>query len=210
MTEGADIRPGRPLIVVDADEVLLRFVEGLEAWLPDRDAFLDLQGYKLTGNIRRTTDRAPLDQPAVSALLKTFHATAGLDLLPVAGAAEALANLARHAQIVVLTNIAPELAGRRRANLRSHGLDYPVIANSGLKGPAFAALAAAAAAPAVFVDDIPQHHASVAGAHRGAHQVHLVADPRLFAAATAAPEAALFTSDWGAAHRHIAQALDLR
>ncbi len=209
MSAESDIRRGRPLIVVDADEVLLRFLEGLEAWRPSRESFLDLQGYKLTGNIRRTADREPLDQPAVTELLKTFHATAGLDLMPVAGAAEALAGLAPHAQIVVLTNIAPELADNRRANLKAHGIDYPVLSNSGLKGPAFARLAMAAAAPAVFVDDIPHHHASVAAAHRGAHQVHLVADPRLFAAATPAPEAALFTSDWREAHRHIAGVLGL-
>ncbi|MFT3808420.1 MAG: hypothetical protein QM698_00725 [Micropepsaceae bacterium] len=200
---------GRPLIVVDADEVLLRFLQGLENYLPSEGLYLDLQTYQLTGNIRRSSDGGALDQASVSALLKTFHATAGLDLSPVAGASDALAALAPHAQIVVLTNIAPELTERRRANLRAHGLDYPVIANAGLKGPAFAALAAAARAPAIFVDDIPRHHASVAEAHAGAHQIHLVADPRLFAMAKPAPQAGLFTSDWNAAHSHILKTLAL-
>ncbi len=197
------LQRGRPLVVVDADEVLLRFLAGLEAWLPGQEAFLDLASYQLTGNIRRTADNSPVDQATVSALLRDFHASAGLSLEPVAGAAAALDELGRHAQIVVLTNIAPELADRRRANLRAHGIDYPVIANSGLKGAAFAALAAEAAAPAFFVDDIPHHHASVAKAHRGTHQVHFVADARLFAMARPAPEASLFTSDWDQARLHI-------
>lgn len=202
-----DIIVGRPLIVVDADEVLLQFLAGLEAWLPDEGLYLDLKTYQLTGNIRRTSDGGPLEQAAVTTLLKTFHAGPGLDLTAVSGAADALSELSRHAQIVVLTNIAPELAARRRANLAAHGLDYPVIANSGLKGTAFADLARTAAAPAVFVDDIPHHHAAVAEAHPGADQVHLVADPRLFAMAKPAPQAALFTSDWAEARAHILKSL---
>jgi hypothetical protein len=198
---------GRPLIVVDADEVLLQFLAGLEGFLPAIGLFLDLKSYQLTGNIRRGDTGEALDQSEVTDLLKTFHATAGLDLEPVAGAAEALAKLAQHAQIVVLTNIPPELAERRRANLKSHGIDYPVVANSGLKGPAFASMAKTAGAPAVFVDDIPHHHASVAEAMPGAHQVHLVADPRLFRMATASLHASLFTSDWREAHVHILEAL---
>ena len=203
MSDAPDIRPGKPLLVVDADEVLLQFLVGLEGYLARRDLYLDLKSYQLTGNIRRRTDDVALAQPEVSDLIRSFHASDGLDLAPVEGAAAALADLAGHAQIVVLTNIVPELASRRRANLRAHGLDYPVIGNSGPKGPAFAELAAQAAAPSVFVDDIPHHHASVAEAAPGAHQIHLVADKRLFGMARAAPEAGLFTSDWREAHAHI-------
>lgn len=202
------IEAGRPLIVVDADEVLLQFLAGLEAYLPASGLVLDLQGYQLTGSIRDAHTHEALDQASVTALLKTFHATAGLELDPVPGAADALSDLARYGQIVVLTNIAPELADRRRENLRSHRLDYPVVSNSGLKGPAFAAMATAAGGPAVFVDDIPHHHASVAEAAPGTHQVHLVADPRLFRMARPAPQASLFTSDWTEAHAHILKALE--
>jgi len=207
MTAFPAITRGRPLIVVDADEVVLRFLAGLEAYLPAQGLFLDLQSYQLTGNIRRISDGAPLDQPAVTALLTAFHASAGLDLAPVKGAPEALADLAQHAQIVVLTNIAQDLAEARRANLRTHALDYPVVPNSGLKGPAFSRLAADAGAPVFFIDDIPHHHTSVAAAHPDTHHIHLVADPRLFAMAKPAPQASLFTSDWQETRRHILTAL---
>lgn len=207
MTGLPDIRPGKPLIVVDADEVLLQFLAGLEAYLDRNDLYLDLRSYQLTGNIRRRIDEMALTQPEVSELIKTFHATDGLNLAPVEGAADALADLSSHAQIVVLSNIPPELASRRQANLRAHGLDYPVIGNAGLKGPTFARLAEQAGAFSVFVDDIPHHHASVAEAVPGAHLVHLVADKRLFQMARAAPQAGLFTSDWREAHAHILKSL---
>ncbi len=207
MTGLPEIRSGRPLIVVDADEVLLQFLAGLEDYLGRNDLYLDLRSYQLTGNIRRRADEAALTQPEVSELIKTFHATDGLDLAPVEGAADALAALSAHAQIVVLSNIPSELASRRQANLRAHGLDYPVIGNTGLKGPAFAKLADQAGAAAVFVDDIPHHHASVAEAAPGAHLVHLVADKRLFRMARAAPQAGLFTSDWREAHAHILKSI---
>ena len=200
---GPDLAPGRPLIVCDADEVLLQFLGGLEAYLPGQGLYLDLAGYALTGSIRRAGTGEPLPQAEVGPLIKAFHATAGLDLRPVAGAAEALSGLAAHAQIVILTNVADELAAARRANLAGHGMDYPVVPNAGLKGAAVAALAGRAGAPVFFIDDIPHHHASVAEAVPGAHQIHFVADERLFRLATASPHAGLFTSNWAEAAAHI-------
>jgi hypothetical protein len=201
------LTPGRPLVVSDADEVLLRFLVGLERYLPSQDLYLDLKGYALTGSIRHSGSGEAADQAAVSAVIKAFHGTAGLDLEAVAGAAAALADLAAHAQIVILTNVAPENAAGRRANLAGHGIDFPVIPNAGLKGPMVAALAAAAGAPTFFVDDIPHHHASVAAAAPDVHLVHFVADERLFRMATRSPHARLFTSDWSEAATHILEAL---
>ncbi|MBL9011208.1 MAG: hypothetical protein JNL56_08525 [Alphaproteobacteria bacterium] len=199
---------GRPLVVCDADEVLLQFLGGLEAYLPSQGLYLDLEGYALTGSIRRAATGEPLVQTDVGALIKAFHETAGLALQPVAGAAAALADLATTAQIVILTNVAQDLAVGRRANLAGHGMDYPVVPNSGLKGPAVSALAARAQAPVFFIDDIPHHHASVAEAAPGTHQIHFVADERLFRMAKASPHAGLFTSDWAEAGAHVRARLD--
>lgn len=207
MHEETGIVAGRPLIVCDADEVLLRFLSGLERYLPGQGLYLDLAGYALTGAIRRAATREPLEQKEVGTLIKTFHATAGLELEPVAGAAAALQALSGHAQIVILTNIGGEIAAGRRANLAAHGIDFPVISNSGLKGPMIAALAAKAAAPVFFIDDIAHHHASAAESHPATHSIHFVADERLFRMAKPSPHARLFTSDWPAATTHILAAL---
>lgn len=198
---------GRPLVICDADEVLLRFLAGLERYLPSQGLYLDLKGYALTGSIRHGDSREAAEQSVVSAVIKSFHATAGLELEAVAGAAEALQRLSPHAQIVVLTNIAPEAAAGRRANLAAQGIDYPVIPNSGLKGPMIAAMAARTGAPVVFVDDIHHHHASAAEAHPATHSIHFVADERLFRLATPSPHARLFSSDWAETADHILQTL---
>ena len=68
--------------------------------------------------------------------------------------------------VVVLSNISPAQAPARLRNLTAHGLDVPLLANSGPKGPAVKALAKRAGGPVFFVDDIP--HASCLGRGIGA------------------------------------------
>jgi hypothetical protein len=204
---GIAVETGRPLIVCDADEVLLQFLRGLEASLPAQGLYLDLTQYNLTGAIKRADTREPLAQREVGAVIKAFHADAGLRLDAVEGAAEALRVLSGHAQIVVLTNVIPEQGAARRANLARLGMDYPVLPNTGLKGQAVRRLAEQCAAPTFFVDDIAHHHADVATAWPDAHQIHFVADERLFGMAPRSPHAKLFTRSWAEARDHVLTAL---
>ena len=44
---------GRPLLLVDADEVLLAFARGFDEFLAGHDCYLDLVSYRLHGNVRR-------------------------------------------------------------------------------------------------------------------------------------------------------------
>jgi len=207
---GLAIAPDRPLIVSDADEVLLQFLAGLETYIAGRDLYLDLTSYALTGNIRRRADAAALPGDQVKALLDDFFAARTEVLEPVAGAADALAALAGRAQIVVLTNVPPAQREARAAALRRHGMDYPVVANVGTKGAAVAALAAATAAPTFFLDDIPRNIASVAEAAADVVRIHFVADPRLARLIGPAPDSHARLDDWPAAHafieRHLAAA----
>jgi hypothetical protein len=202
------IEPGRPLIICDADEVLLQFLRGLEAALPAQGLYLDLSQYNLTGAIKRAEDGTPLAQHEVGAVIKAFHADGGLRLNAVEGAAEALDALSRHAQIVVLTNVVPEQGAARRANLAGLGMNYPVLPNSGLKGAAVRRLAEQCGEPVFFIDDIAHHHADVAAAWPDAHQIHFVADERLFAMAPRSPHARLFTRHWPEARDHVMAALE--
>jgi hypothetical protein len=169
----------RPLIISDADEVLLQFVRALEAYLDERGLRLELKSFALTGNIRDRASDAALPGEDVKALLEDFFERRTADIEPVAGAAEALAALARQAQIVIVSNLPVHLAEVRRQNLLRHGMGYPVIANAGGKGRLVARIAAAVAAPVYFLDDIPRNLASVA--EHAAHivRMHFVADPRL-------------------------------
>src|SRR3546814_4233770 len=80
---------------------------------------------------------------------------------PIAGAVEALDDLGRGADIVVLTNIGEEGQAGRVEQLRRVGIDCPVICNRGGKGPPLAAIIDQyRPSVAVFVDDLGVHHES--------------------------------------------------
>ncbi len=173
------LSPERPLLAVDADEVLFYFMRGFAGWLESRALYFDWSSFALAGNIRARHDGLAVQREAVSGLLADFfgEATAGLE--PVDGAAESLARLSRHYDIVVLSNQPASARPARETALARHGMAYPVLANSGPKGPAMAALLAAKTAPAAFIDDIPSHHGSVARHAPSARRLHFIAEPRL-------------------------------
>lgn len=200
------VKPGRPLMIVDADEVLLRFVDGFDRFLRRQGLFLDLTSYRLHGNVKRLDDQTAVLDVEVTALLDEFRAD--LDWLePVEAAQEVLTALAPRAAVVVLTNITPNQAAPRIRNLAALGLDFPLVANAGPKGPAVKALAGRAAAPAFFIDDIPQHLASSAEAAPDVFRIHLIGDERLKALLAPCAQAHLYAEDWRAAGAFIAEQL---
>ncbi|WP_370155351.1 hypothetical protein [Ferrovibrio sp.] len=195
--------PGRPLVIADADEVLFYFLRGLEGFLEGRGLYFDWASYALYGNIRRRDDDAVVPAEDLHGLLEGFFAEATESLMPVDGAAEALRELSRQAQVVILSNVPlPARAARERA-LTRHGMAYPLVANSGPKGPAVAALIDQVGAPAVFIDDIPQNHTSVARLAPAVHRLHFVADPRLGALLGPAADSHHRAESWPDLHRHI-------
>ena len=81
----------------------------------------------------------------------------------VPGALEALGRIGEVADIVILTNLGDEAHPWRVEQLASHGIRHEVVCNSGGKGVAGRSRSSSATAlGAVFVDDLPVHHASVA------------------------------------------------
>jgi len=203
----ARVWPGQPLIIVDADEVLLRFVDGFDRFLRRRDLFLDLTSYRLHGNVRRLDDQTAILDVEVTALLDEFRAD--LDWLePVEAAWDVLNGLIARARIVVLTNITPNQAVARKRNLAALGLDFPLVANSGPKGPAVKALAGRTSAPTFFIDDIPQHLVSSAEAAPDVIRIHLIGDERLKPLLAPCAQAHLYAEDWRAAGAFIGEQLD--
>jgi pyruvate/2-oxoglutarate dehydrogenase complex dihydrolipoamide acyltransferase (E2) component len=204
-----DLHPGRPMLIVDADEVLFYFMRGLEGFLAGRGLYFDWRSYALYGNIRRRDDDGPVPAEDLHPLLQGFFAEATEDLAPVDGAATALAAIAREAeaQIVVLSNLPlPARPARERA-LARHGMAYPLVANSGPKGPAVASLRQRVGAPAAFIDDIPHNHASVAQLAPSTLRLHYVADPRLAALLGPAPDCHHRVESWEDIRNHVAAML---
>ena len=197
------LNPDRPLIVSDADEVLVQFARPLERFLHSRGLYLDLSSFRLSGNIRDRASDEPVAHEHVPQLIADFFDTCVADQPAVDGAAEALARLSVRAQVVVLSNVPEAARAAREAALARLGMAFPVLANQGLKGPAVKAMAEGHAAPVVFLDDIPHNIASVAEHATHVHRIHFVADPRLAALIGPAEQSHHRIDDWPTAARHI-------
>lgn len=196
------VSAGWPLLIVDADEVLLAFAQGLDRFLNERGCYLDLVSYRLHGNMRRRDDNAALIDIEVTALLEEFRNQ--LDWLePIEGAREAIGSLARDMDVVVMSNITAAQAPARLRNLTSLGVALPLLANSGPKGPAVKTLARRAGRPVFFMDDIPTHHASVAEHAPDVIRIHFVGDARLKALLPPSPHAHVRIDDWAEASAYI-------
>ncbi len=195
--------PDRPLIIADADEVLVAFMAGLERYLEANGLFFDWASYALTGNIKRREDEVALEHEDVQQLLLGFFDRHAHELDPVPGAAKALEALAERCQIVVLTNVPSAHREARQRSLSESGMDYPVIANIGSKGPPVRFMADRVQAPIVFLDDIPRNHSSVARDAEKVHRVHFVADPRLARLLGPAEDSHYRSDDWRDAGAYI-------
>ena len=185
----------RPLLVTDADEVLVHFIAGLDGFLARHNLRLDLVSFAITGNVRRANGEA-LSAHEVAELLTIFFETETERLDPVEGAAEALAALSERAQVLVLSNLPQAQLEARARWLARHGMDYPLVANIGLKGPALRWLAERAGEPVFFIDDIPHNLASVAETAPQVYRVHYVANPRLAAVVPPSLQSHRRTQSW--------------
>lgn len=194
---------GKPLVIVDADEVLFYFMRGLERFLESRDLYFDWASYALHGNIRQRRDDTPVAAEILHPLLQRFFAEATEELEPVDGAAQALAELSRTSQVVVLSNVPMPARNARIRALAHHGMAFPLVANTGPKGPAVVAMLKQTMGSAVFIDDIPHNHKSVAEMAPAVHRLHYIADTRLAALLGPAPDCHHRADTWPDMLTHI-------
>jgi hypothetical protein len=209
----AAIPPGRPLVITDADGVLLQFTGCFERWLAERGLYLDLTAYQIEGGIRRQDDNTRLLDVECIALVDEYRADLD-DLDPVDGACEALAELSQVASVVVLSNVNATQAKARLRNFARLGLSYPLIANDcgagylADKGAAVRALAAHARAKTFFIDDIPSNLADVAKAAPNVTLVHVVESEPLRVLLGSAFHAHCYAKDWREVQSFILERLN--
>ena len=187
----------RPLMIVDVDEVVLRFVPHLEHFMAAQGYRLDAVSFGITGNVTRLGSCRAVPAPEVAALIAGFFAAHVHDQQPVPGAVAALARLAARLDVVLLTNVPPAHGDARAARLADLGMAYPMVVNDGPKGPAVARLARRLDHPTFFVDDGPTNLASVRDHAGDTRLVHFVDDPRYFRLAPDVAGTWLKTRDWG-------------
>lgn len=194
----------RPLVVCDCDEVLMHFAIPFAGYLAaEHEMDLAFESFSLAGSIRRRATGEAIGQEDLWPLLDGFFDTHMHTQYPVAGAAEALAELSRTADIMVLTNIRDMIRTRRGEELVRHGMSYEVHCNEGPKGPALARLIEGRQGPVVFVDDLPPHHSSVKRHAPHVHRLHMIADPTLAKLVPPAADAHARIDDWPTALDHI-------
>ena len=198
----------QPLIISDADEVLLIFMRHFEQFLDKGGYYFDWSSFRLTGNVHRRSDKYTLVQNEVFGLLKSFFDQETRHLKEVPGASGALKRLSSRAQIVVLSNVGEEYFADRKRCLEGHGMDYPLVANRGEKGPAVHEIAKNMLAPEFFLDDSPNNIKSVADKANFVRRIHFVHDKRLGKLVQQAPDSHHRIDNWDQAEVAIENELN--
>lgn len=191
----------RPLLISDCDEVLLHMMQHFGDWLsseydinfvPHPEDFSQSMHYRNSGK--------PVERDQMWLLLDGFFKTEMHRQTLVPHALEALGRIEEVADIVILTNLGDQFHASRVDQLDAVGIRHHVVCNMGGKGPAVSKLIAERApAHAVFVDDIPAHHKSVAEHQPEVWRLHMIADPNIARLIGPAPAAHKRIDDWAEA-----------
>lgn len=193
----------RPLVVSDCDDVLLRMVAPFRDWLGERHGvdFAMSSDFATAMRYRASGELVPGHE--MLRLLNLFFDGEMHRQSAIPGAVEGIAALTEHADVVVLTNLGDHRQEARARQLQEVGIAARVFTNQGPKGPALRAiLDAYRPSRAIFIDDLPQHHGSVAGIAPHVVRLHLCGEPLLaphIDCAHRAGHAHARIDDWGEA-----------
>ena len=177
--EALGLSTARPLVLVDVDEVLGLFMQGFGDFLVGRGLEMRIERFALFQNIYRPGATEHLDLALGRKLFDDFFGGHCHEIEPAPGAIAALTKLARSAEILILSNAPAEAERLRIQWLRKHGMDHPLILNSGPKGPIAAALTDQTRQRTAFVDDLLPNLDSVADHSPATATFQHVADLRL-------------------------------
>ena len=194
----------RPLIITDCDEVLLHMVAPFRDWLDEAHGIaFSMEGSDFSQALKHQLTGDLVEGPEIWRLLNAFFDTEMHRQQPIAGAVNGVARLAEHADVVILTNLNDHRQVTRTRQLRDVGIEARVFTNQGPKGPALQAiLDEYRPERAIFIDDLPQHHGSVAEIAPHVTRLHLCGEPLLaphIACAHKAGHAHARIDDWASA-----------
>jgi hypothetical protein len=194
----------RPLIISDCDEVLLHMIAPFRDWLAEQHGIdFDMSGGEFVNAMKRRDGGETVKTEEIWPLLNLFFDGEMHRQHPISGSIEAITALAEHADVVVLTNLMDHRQQARTRQLADHGLNLRVFTNQGPKGPALKAiLDEFNPASAVFIDDLAQHHGSVAEVAPHVSRLHLCGEPMIasqIACAHRAGHAHARIDDWASA-----------
>lgn len=171
----------RPLVITDCDEVLLHMVRHFRDWLDEaHDLDFVLEGNPFMQSMKRRDTDVAIAEAEVWDLLGQFFDTQMGRQTQIAGSVQAINELQRDADVVVLTNLVDKRNEARTLQLRGMGIEVPVYTNQGPKGGALSRIMAEyEPSRAVFIDDIAQHHQSAAELVPHIHRLHFCGEPAI-------------------------------
>jgi len=171
----------RPLIISDCDEVLLHMVVPFKEWLEESQGVdFQMQGGNFANALRWQNNGEPLEPSDIWLYLGKFFDTEMGRQMPIAGAVEGINTLAEHAEVVILTNLVDKRRDMRAEQLAAHGIHARVFTNQGPKGPALQQIIEEyQPSQALFIDDLAQHHASVAETVPHVTRLHMCGEPMI-------------------------------
>ena len=171
----------RPLVITDCDEVLLHMIGPFRDWLGEaHDIDFALAGNEFHKAMTRRDSGELVEPSEVWPLLGRFFDSEMHRQHPINGSVASMATLKEHADVVVLTNLEDHRQLSRTRQLAEHGIDLRVFTNQGPKGPALQAiLDEYRPSLAIFIDDLAQHHGSVADVAPQVARLHLCGEPMI-------------------------------
>ena len=195
----------RPLLITDCDEVLLHMLGHFADWVDEAHGLsfaLDAPGFREA--LRHKDTGAPVGEERIWPLLDGFFDTEMHRQNIVPGAAEALAEIAKVADVVILTNVGDDYHASRVAQLEAFDIRHRVLCNRGGKGPpARELIEELKPSVTVFIDDLAVHHESLAKHAPQVWRLHMIAEPRVAAHMPPAPHAHARIDEWSEARGWI-------
>jgi hypothetical protein len=175
------LNPNKPLLICDADEVILDFLGAFESYLLSHKLKFDLSTYSLFGNILSIDDNNPISKEDVIKHLENFFDVHTKDINIVPGAYENLKKIENELdfQIIILTNVPIKKRSDRIICFKKNNLDYPVIANINSKGPTIRNLILNFNKEVYFIDDMIFNLKSTYEEVPHVKLIHYVSDKRL-------------------------------
>jgi hypothetical protein len=203
------ISPTKPLLISDVDEVIVHFIREFEEFIGKSGLRIKPGNPAEPYHVFDAKTGQTISTATTFELVNEFFIKHTRTMKPISGAIEGLNSLSSQASVVMLTNL-PHYAGNdRRANLSMLGLDFPVITNSGPKGPALREIASRTKAPVVFIDD-SQHFIQSAFDHApNVHLIHFLHDERFSKFVPELDFVSLRSDSWNGIKSHAAKLLEI-
>ncbi len=165
----------KPLLIFDADEVLVLFASHFSNFLAKQGWELNLKSYRLDDAIEHIQTGDIADISTYQRLINDFIDQETENQPEALGASATLRKFKSRAEIVILTNVPKRAYFQRIKNLSNLDMNYPIISNTGLKGPAIYEITKLSNSTCIFVDDNPFQIASAAEYNPSIYRFHFTA-----------------------------------